>query len=87
MQGGKTQFRRVPVPPHRLTPLREAWLKIFNPVVEHMKLQIRMNTKTRHVELRVSLYLQCPAALFLRSAPRISLARSFCCPLTKKISQ
>mmetsp|Transcript_4596 Transcript_4596/g.11799 ORF Transcript_4596/g.11799 Transcript_4596/m.11799 type:complete len:259 (+) Transcript_4596:132-908(+) len=52
MAGGKVQFRRVPVPPHRLTPLREAWLKIFNPVVEHMKLQIRMNTKTRHVELR-----------------------------------
>lgn len=29
-------------------------MKIFTPVVEHMKLQIRFNTKARQVELRIS---------------------------------
>merc|ERR1719361_2643804 len=27
-------------------------MKIFNPVVEHLKLQIRFNLKTRNVEIR-----------------------------------
>jgi RNA-binding protein PNO1 len=45
-------MRRVPVPPHRLTPLKENWDKIFAPIVEHMKLQIRMNLHLRAVELK-----------------------------------
>jgi len=48
------EIRRVAVPAHRYTPLRENWIKIFKPMVEHLKLQIRFNTKTRHVELRFS---------------------------------
>ena len=47
-------MRRVPVPAHRYTPLRENWVKIFKPIVEHLKLQVRFNTRTRHVELRNS---------------------------------
>lgn len=45
-------MRRVPVPPHRLTPLKENWDKIFAPIVEHMKLQVRMNLQLRAVELK-----------------------------------
>lgn len=49
---GKSERRKIPVPPHRYTPLKENWLKIYTPVVEQLKLQIRFNVKTRHVELR-----------------------------------
>lgn len=47
-------MRKVQVPPHRYTPLKENWLKIFTPVVEHLQLQIRFNLHTRNVEIRLS---------------------------------
>jgi len=50
----KTEVRRIPVPPHRLTPLRNTWEKIVTTIVENMKLQIRMNTKRKCVELKTS---------------------------------
>ena len=50
----KTEFRKISVPPHRLTPLRESWESIVQPIVEHMRLQIRMNTRLKRVELRTS---------------------------------
>ncbi len=46
------EVRKVPVPPHRYTPLKDNWMKIFNPVVENMHLQIRFNLKSRNVEIR-----------------------------------
>ncbi|TDG42989.1 hypothetical protein AWZ03_010574 [Drosophila navojoa] len=49
----RSEMRKVAVPPHRYSSLKEQWMKIFTPVVEHMKLQIRFNVKTRQVELRV----------------------------------
>jgi len=54
MNNGRIEERKIPVPIHRLTPLRDNWMKIFTPVVQYMKLQIRMNTQTRNVELRTS---------------------------------
>ncbi|KAK9477930.1 putative pre-rRNA-processing protein [Lipomyces japonicus] len=48
----KPQSRKVPVPPHRMSPLRSSWPKIYPPLVEHLKLQVRMNVKTKTVELR-----------------------------------
>jgi RNA-binding protein PNO1 len=50
----KNEIRRIPVPPHRMTPLRNNWEKIVTTVVENMKLQIRMNTKRKCVELKSS---------------------------------
>lgn len=46
--------RKVPVPTHRYTPLKENWLKIFTPIVENLQLQVRFNLKTRNVEIRAS---------------------------------
>ncbi|EDO26834.1 predicted protein, partial [Nematostella vectensis] len=52
LAGGKSETRKIPVPSHRYTPLKENWMKIFTPVVEHLKLQIRFNLGSRHVEIR-----------------------------------
>lgn len=48
------ELRRIPVPAHRYTPLKENWLKIFTPIVEHLQLQVRFNLKSRNVEIRPS---------------------------------
>lgn len=50
----KLESRKVAVPPHRMTPLRNNWTKIYPPLVEHLKLQVRMNLKTKSVELRTN---------------------------------
>ena len=47
-----TEIRKIPVPSHRYTPLKESWMQIFEPIVQHLKLQIRFNLKTRNVEIR-----------------------------------
>ncbi|KAL8517650.1 hypothetical protein ACS0TY_015764 [Phlomoides rotata] len=49
---GGVQFRKVPVPPHRLKPLKRDWEEIYNLVYDQMKVDIRMNTKARQVELK-----------------------------------
>lgn len=49
----KDDMRKIPVPAHRYSPLKENWLKIFTPIVEHLQLQIRFNLKTRNVEIRI----------------------------------
>lgn len=53
-QAHRSETRKVPVPPHRMTPLKTSWPKIYPPLVEHLKLQVRMNVKSRAVELRTS---------------------------------
>jgi len=50
----RAESRKVPVPPHRMTPLKASWPKIYPPLVEHLKLQVRMNIKSRAIELRTS---------------------------------
>ncbi|CAJ1066700.1 RNA-binding protein PNO1 [Xyrichtys novacula] len=49
---GPDEMRKVPVPAHRYTPLKENWLKIFTPIVENLQLQVRFNLKTRNVEIK-----------------------------------
>jgi len=51
---GKSQSRKVPIPPHRMAPLKRDWLKVYAPIVEELKLQIRMNTRAKTVEIRNS---------------------------------
>ncbi|ODV95764.1 hypothetical protein PACTADRAFT_56108 [Pachysolen tannophilus NRRL Y-2460] len=59
----KLESRKVPVPPHRMSPLKNSWLKIYPPLVDHLKLQVRMNLKTKTVELRSCNKTTDPGAL------------------------
>jgi len=59
----QSETRKVLIPPHRITPLKSAWPKIYPPLVEHLKLQVRMNVKARAVELRSSKYTTDSGAL------------------------
>ena len=62
-QRHRSETRKVAVPPHRMTPLKSAWPKIYPPLVEHLKLQVRMNIKSRAIELRTSKYTTDTGAL------------------------
>jgi RNA-binding protein PNO1 len=53
-QKKKAEFRRVPVPLHRYTPLKNNWETILKTLVKHMKLLVRMNTKRRAVEIKTT---------------------------------
>ena len=59
----RIQNRKVPIPPHRMTPLKTSWPKIYPPLVEHLRLQVRMNIKSRAVELRTSKHTTDAGAL------------------------
>ncbi|KAI0404864.1 eukaryotic type KH-domain (KH-domain type I) [Xylaria palmicola] len=58
----RAQSRKVPVPPHRFSPLKTNWPQIYPPLVEHLKLAVRMNVKNKAVELRNS-KVSAPGAL------------------------
>ncbi|KAI0173375.1 eukaryotic type KH-domain (KH-domain type I) [Hypoxylon sp. FL1284] len=62
-QAAHIQSRKVPIPPHRFTPLKNAWPKMYPPLVEHLKLQVRMNVKHKRVELRTSRHTADAGAL------------------------
>ncbi|WRT70876.1 pre-rRNA-processing protein PNO1 [Kwoniella shivajii] len=50
----KGEFRRIPIPPHRMTPLKKEWVNLYTPMVDMLGLQVRMNTQRRAVELKTS---------------------------------
>ncbi|KAA6425363.1 MAG: RNA-binding pno1-like [Trebouxia sp. A1-2] len=52
--GKKVEFRRVTVPQHRLTPLKNSWMSLYTPVTDNMKLDMRMNLKAKKVELKTN---------------------------------
>uniref|UniRef100_A0A1A7YAD4 RNA-binding protein PNO1 n=1 Tax=Iconisemion striatum TaxID=60296 RepID=A0A1A7YAD4_9TELE len=60
---GPDEMRKIPVPGHRYTPLKENWLKIFTPIVENLHLQVRFNLKTRSVEIKTCKETQDISAL------------------------
>ncbi|XP_042358270.1 RNA-binding protein PNO1 [Plectropomus leopardus] len=60
---GPDEMRKIPVPSHRYTPLKENWLKIFTPIVENLQLQVRFNLKTRNVEIKTCKETQDIASL------------------------
>lgn len=40
---------QVTVPQHRMTPLKNAWMQLYTPITEQLKLDMRMNLKTKKV--------------------------------------
>eukprot|EP01063_Lacrimia_lanifica_P017556 TRINITY_DN24611_c0_g1_i1.p1 TRINITY_DN24611_c0_g1~~TRINITY_DN24611_c0_g1_i1.p1 ORF type:complete len:195 (+),score=94.55 TRINITY_DN24611_c0_g1_i1:55-639(+) len=48
------ELKRVKIPAHRYTALKKAWMEIYTPLVEQCHLEVRMNLKTRSVEIRPS---------------------------------
>jgi RNA-binding protein PNO1 len=59
----RVETRKIPIPPHRWTPLKHNWVKLYTPIVEHLKLQCRVNVKNKQVELRTSKFTTSPGAL------------------------
>lgn len=53
-EGVASEYRIVQVPPHRMTPLKQNWMSLYTPIVEILKLDIRMNPRRRCIELRTS---------------------------------
>lgn len=48
-----TRQMQLGVPNHRFTPLKENWLALYKPVTEQLKLDMRMNLKTKKVRLAI----------------------------------
>ncbi|KIK08752.1 hypothetical protein K443DRAFT_672269 [Laccaria amethystina LaAM-08-1] len=59
----KSETRRIPIPPHRMTPLKKDWVNIFGPLTEILGLQVRMNVQRRCVEARTSKHTKDIGAL------------------------
>ena len=57
--GKKSETRRIPIPPHRMTPLKKDWINVFGPLTELLGLQVRMNVQRKCVEIRVRPFLKC----------------------------
>lgn len=49
---GKSETRKIHVPPNRFNPLKDSWMKIYTPIVDYLKLQIRFNLRTKNIELK-----------------------------------
>jgi RNA-binding protein PNO1 len=59
----RVETRKVSIPPHRMTPLKASWPKVYAPLVNHLGLQVRMNLRSRAVELRSSKHTTDAGAL------------------------
>lgn len=57
------EMRKLPVPNNRYTPLKDNWEKIFSPIVEHLKLEVRFNLKTRNIEIRTGKETEDPNSI------------------------
>ena len=63
-----------------MTPLKEAWLKLYEPVTQNMKLDMRMNLKSKKVRRAAQLLPASSTSVDLgsRSGTRALLACRWC---------
>ena len=59
----KVEIRRIAIPSQRMTPLKSNWPRIYPLLVDHLKLQVRMNLSNRAIEMRTSKYTVDPGAV------------------------
>ncbi|AEO55513.1 hypothetical protein MYCTH_2137771 [Thermothelomyces thermophilus ATCC 42464] len=59
----RAETRKIPIPPNRMSALKNNWSKSYPPLVDHCKLQVRMNVKEKRVELRSSRFTTSNDAL------------------------
>ena len=65
------ELRRIPVPTNRLSPLKNAWIDLIKPLVEILKIQIRMNPRKRCVEMRCGPNTEEPSTFLNKAAEYI----------------
>ncbi len=53
MQLPQDEVRKIIVPSRRIGPLKEAWTDLISPLVTQMGLQVRFNTQTKQIELKI----------------------------------
>jgi RNA-binding protein PNO1 len=53
----------VSIPAHRYSPLKKSWPSIYQPLVTHLKLDVRFNTRRRTVEMRTNQHTTDPIAI------------------------
>ncbi|KAJ1930421.1 pre-rRNA-processing protein pno1 [Tieghemiomyces parasiticus] len=53
-QGRVLEYRKIIIPKHRMGPLKRDWLKVYTPIVTHLKLDIRVNFREKLVEVRTN---------------------------------
>lgn len=57
------EIRNIQIPPHRRVALRNNWSQITDPIIRHLKLDLRYNTQSNTVDLRTNLSTTNPQAL------------------------
>lgn len=57
------EIRSIPVPTRRIKALKEAWMKVYAPIVNQCRLQIRMNLAERVINIRTCQETLSPAAI------------------------
>ncbi|KAH8929338.1 hypothetical protein BT69DRAFT_1211565 [Atractiella rhizophila] len=60
------QMRKLSIPPHRMTPLKKEWEKLYTPLVKECGLKVRVNPSKRTVEIKTSKHT--PASSTLQKA-------------------
>lgn len=74
----RSETRRIPIPPHRMTPIKKDWINIFSPLTEILGLQVRMNVQRRCLEIRVRVCLSWRFYAYRIAADIKSYHRNWC---------